>query len=57
MYHLTISTWKSWKTEFPFALNTEADQIPLKLDELIELRNACEKAISEYQSIKEELPE
>ena len=57
MYNMTIAVWESWKTEYPFALNTECDQIPLKLDELVDLRDKCNEAISRYQSISQELPE
>ena len=57
MYNITVAIWENWKTEYPFALNTEADQIPLKFEELVQLRDKCNEAISRYQSIEKEIPE
>ncbi len=57
MYNITVAIWENWKTEYPFALNTEADQIPLKLDEMIALRDKCSEAIDRFMSISQEIPE
>lgn len=42
-YHLTVDYRPEGK--YPFALNTEADQIPLTREELESLKHACEVAL------------
>lgn len=45
-YHLTIGVQPNAK-RYPFALNTEADQIPLTKEELEDLRNECTYALAQ----------
>ena len=43
-YHLTIGVQAEGK-KYPFALNTEADQIALTKEELEDLKKECEEAL------------
>jgi hypothetical protein len=45
-YHITIDYRPEGK--YPFAMNTEADQIPLTITELEALRNQCQEALQTY---------
>ena len=45
-YHITVG-YQPTKSRYPFALNTEADQIPLTKEELEDLRNECTYALAQ----------
>lgn len=47
-YHMTIGVQPEGK-RFPFALNTEADQIPLTKQELQALKQECEEALAKLE--------
>ena len=51
MYHMTIGV-QAGAEKYPFALNTEADQIPLTKEELEDLKNECAYALAQYEQEK-----
>jgi hypothetical protein len=44
-YHITVGVQPG--SRYPFALNTEADQIPLTKEELEELKDECTYALAQ----------
>lgn len=55
-YHITVDcqVGRFPESKYPFALNTEADQIPLTLPELESLRNEVDIALRIYDDTKKE---
>lgn len=47
-YHITIGV-QSGNRRYPFALNTEADQIPLTREELEDLKQECTYALAQLE--------
>lgn len=45
-YQITIDV-QAKNSRYPFALNTEADQIPLTKEELEDLKNECTYALAQ----------